>query len=92
MRLLSEILPVKGNAEVIGRDDLIEHVPVIWNKDQKILVTQFDGKHIESVGMLKMDLFSTLSDNAANPLPDSLHQSIRMDGSILGENHNSDIP
>jgi DNA polymerase III subunit alpha len=41
---------------VIGRDPLIDHVPVIWNKDQKILVTQFDGKHIESVGMLKMDL------------------------------------
>ena len=41
---------------VIGRDDLIEHIPVIWNKDAKILVTQFDGKHIESVGMLKMDL------------------------------------
>ena len=41
---------------VIGKDDLIDHVPVIWNKDAKILVTQFDGKHIESVGMLKMDL------------------------------------
>lgn len=41
---------------VIGKDDLIDHVPVIWNKDSKILVTQFDGKHIESVGMLKMDL------------------------------------
>ncbi len=41
---------------VIGKNSLIDHVPVIWNKDAQILVTQFDGKHIESVGMLKMDL------------------------------------
>ncbi len=40
---------------IIGRDDLIEHIPVIKQKDTDILVTQFDGDYIEKVGMLKMD-------------------------------------
>ncbi|HBF88323.1 MAG TPA: DNA polymerase III subunit alpha [Bacteroidales bacterium] len=40
---------------IIGRDDLIEHIPVATSKDSDLLVTQFDGKHVESVGMLKMD-------------------------------------
>ena len=40
---------------IIGRDDLEEHIPVCINKDAELFVTQFDGKHIESVGMLKMD-------------------------------------
>ncbi len=40
---------------IIGRDNLIEHIPVCINKESDFLVTQYDGKHIEDVGMLKMD-------------------------------------
>jgi DNA polymerase-3 subunit alpha len=40
---------------IIGRDNLEEHIPICTNKDAELFVTQFDGKHIESVGMLKMD-------------------------------------
>ena len=40
---------------IIGRDDLIEHIPVCTSKDSDLLVTQFDGKNVEDVGMLKMD-------------------------------------
>ncbi len=40
---------------IIGRNDLVEHIPVCISKDSKLLVTQFDGSHVESVGMLKMD-------------------------------------
>jgi len=40
---------------IIGRDDLINHIPVCIFKDSDLLVTQFDGKHVEDVGMLKMD-------------------------------------
>ncbi len=40
---------------IIGRDDLIEHIPVCTSKDTDLLVTQFDGSFVESVGMLKMD-------------------------------------
>ncbi|MGC9343162.1 MAG: DNA polymerase III subunit alpha, partial [Bacteroidales bacterium] len=40
---------------IIGKDDLIEHVPICTSKDSDLLVTQYDGKHVEDVGMLKMD-------------------------------------
>ena len=40
---------------IIGRDDLINHIPVCTSKDSDLLVTQYDGKNVEDVGMLKMD-------------------------------------
>jgi len=40
---------------IISRNDLVEHIPVCVLKDSKLLVTQYDGSHVESVGMLKMD-------------------------------------
>ncbi|MCK4661879.1 MAG: DNA polymerase III subunit alpha [Bacteroidales bacterium] len=41
---------------IICKDDLIEHIPLcIKEKETNLLVTQFDGKYIEDVGMLKMD-------------------------------------
>jgi len=40
---------------IIGRNNLMEHLPVCNFKDSELLVTQFDGKHVEDVGMLKMD-------------------------------------
>ena len=40
---------------IIGPDNLIEHIPVCTSKDSDLLVTQFDGKHVEDTGMLKMD-------------------------------------
>jgi len=41
---------------IIGKYNLIDHIPVTTSKDsQTVLVTQYDGEHIEKVGMLKMD-------------------------------------
>lgn len=40
---------------IIGRDNLEDHIPICINKDAELYVTQFDGKHVESVGLLKMD-------------------------------------
>jgi DNA polymerase-3 subunit alpha len=41
---------------IIGKHNLIDHIPVTTSKDsQTLLVTQYDGDHIEKVGMLKMD-------------------------------------
>jgi DNA polymerase-3 subunit alpha len=41
---------------IISKEDLIDHIPVSTAKDsQTLLVTQYDGEHIEKVGMLKMD-------------------------------------
>ena len=40
---------------IIGENSLIEHVPITISKESDLLVTQYDGDHIEKVGMLKMD-------------------------------------
>ncbi len=40
---------------IISKNNLEEHIPISINKDADLYVTQYDGKHIESVGMLKMD-------------------------------------
>jgi DNA polymerase-3 subunit alpha len=40
---------------IIGKDNLEEYIPICRNKDADLNVTQFEGTHIESVGMLKMD-------------------------------------
>ncbi|MCR5713710.1 MAG: DNA polymerase III subunit alpha [Bacteroidales bacterium] len=50
---------------IIGKDDLTEFAPLCTVKDGKedVLVTQYEGKYVESVGLIKMDLLglSTLS-------------------------------
>ncbi|MCF8225275.1 MAG: DNA polymerase III subunit alpha [Bacteroidales bacterium] len=40
---------------IIGRNDLTDNIPVCTSKDSELLVTQYDGKHVEDAGMLKMD-------------------------------------
>jgi len=40
---------------IIGKDDLENYIPLCTNKEAKLYVTQYDGKHVEDVGMLKMD-------------------------------------
>lgn len=44
---------------IIGRNDLTEHIPIATVEDKStkktLLVTQYEGTQVESVGMLKMD-------------------------------------
>jgi DNA polymerase-3 subunit alpha len=41
---------------IIGKDDLENYVPISTAKDSELTyVTQYDGKHVEDVGLLKMD-------------------------------------
>jgi len=40
---------------IIGPEDLIEHIPLSTSKETDLYITQYDGKYIENVGMLKMD-------------------------------------
>jgi DNA polymerase-3 subunit alpha len=40
---------------IIGKENLVNHIPICKSKDTDLMVTQFDGNHVESVGMLKMD-------------------------------------
>ena len=53
---------------IIAPSDLQELLPVCTNKDSELLVTQYDGKYVENVGMLKMDFLGlktlTIIDNA----------------------------
>jgi DNA polymerase-3 subunit alpha len=40
---------------IIGKHNLIENIPVCTSKDTDLLITQYDGRFVEPVGMLKMD-------------------------------------
>ena len=40
---------------IIGKDSLDNYIPICTSKDAELNVTQFDGTHVESVGLLKMD-------------------------------------
>jgi len=40
---------------IIAPDKLENYIPLCTSKDAELLVTQYDGKYVESVGMLKMD-------------------------------------
>lgn len=40
---------------IIGRDDLENFIPLSTNKDAKLFVTQYEGSHVEDIGLLKMD-------------------------------------
>ena len=50
---------VHACALIIGRDDLTKYIPISVTEDKdsgkEILVSQYEGKYIEEVGMLKMD-------------------------------------
>ena len=40
---------------IISPDPLVEHIPVMPNKDDNLLLTQYDGHLVESIGLIKMD-------------------------------------
>ena len=47
---------IHAAAIIIGPDDLTNYLPVKTEKKTGLLVTQYDGRTTEQVGMLKMDL------------------------------------
>ncbi|WP_430811537.1 MULTISPECIES: DNA polymerase III subunit alpha [unclassified Carboxylicivirga] len=40
---------------LIGKNPLDEHVPVMPTKGEELLTTQYDGRFVEDIGLLKMD-------------------------------------
>ncbi len=40
---------------IIGKDALDNYIPLCTAKDTELYATQYDGSHVESVGLLKMD-------------------------------------
>lgn len=41
---------------LIGRNPLNQHIPLMPTKDENLLTTQYDGRFVESIGLLKMDM------------------------------------
>ncbi|HOS71027.1 MAG TPA: DNA polymerase III subunit alpha [Bacteroidales bacterium] len=40
---------------IIGRESLDNYIPLSTAKDTRLYVTQYDGNHVQAVGLLKMD-------------------------------------
>lgn len=40
---------------LIGRDPLSENIPIMPTKDEELYTTQYDGRFVEEIGLLKMD-------------------------------------
>ncbi len=70
---------------IIGKDDLTNYVPISISKESDLLITQYDGKHIENIGMLKMDFLglktlSIIKDAIENV---ALSRNIKIDISAI---------
>ena len=40
---------------LISRDPLTDHIPIMPTKDENLYTTQYDGRFVEAIGLLKMD-------------------------------------
>ena len=68
---------------IIAPDNLMHYIPVKTDKNSDLLVTQYDGSVVESLGMLKMDFLGlkTLSiiKDAVNLIADNYDKRINID-------------
>ncbi len=55
---------------IIGQDDLENYIPLSIAKDSELFVVQYDGKHVEDIGLLKMDF---LGLKTLSIIKDALH-------------------
>lgn len=68
MPLVAETLDLAANLEgsvrqsgihacgvIIGKENLVNYIPVMPTKDSDLMATQYDGRFVEDIGMLKMD-------------------------------------
>lgn len=64
---------------IIGPEDLIEHIPLSTSKDTDLYLSQYDGKHIENVGMLKMDFLGLKTLSIIKDAIESVKMSRKID-------------
>lgn len=68
---------------IIGPEDLKNYVPLATAKDSLMMVTQYDGKFVESVGLLKMDFLGlrtlTIIKEAINNIKERHKKEIDID-------------
>ncbi len=74
---------------IIGKESLDNYLPLCTAKDTDLYVTQYDGNHVESVGLLKMDFLGlkTLSiiRDAVENVKKSLGTEINIDSIPLDD-------
>ena len=74
---------------LISRDPLTDHIPVMFSKDdENLLTTQYDGRFVEGIGLLKMDFLGlkTLSVIKETVENIKLSRKITVDMDHLPEN------
>jgi len=64
---------------IISRDSLTEYIPITTSKESSLFVTQFDGDHIEKVGMLKMDFLGLKTLAIIKDAVKNIHISKKLD-------------
>jgi DNA polymerase-3 subunit alpha len=75
---------------IISRDPLDNYIPLCTAKDTELYVTQYDGNHVQAVGLLKMDFLGlkTLSiiKDALQNIRKSLNITVDIDSLPLNDN------
>ncbi|MGI6718612.1 MAG: DNA polymerase III subunit alpha [Bacteroidales bacterium] len=73
---------------IIGPEDLTNYVPIANAKDSDLVVTQFEGAQVESVGMLKMDFLGLKTLSIIISAIDNIYRSknIKIDIDNIPEN------
>ena len=64
---------------IIGKDSLDKYIPLCTAKDTDLYATQFDGNHVESVGLLKMDFLGLKTLSIIRDAVDNIKKSRGID-------------
>ncbi len=60
---------------IIGKDSLDNYIPLCTAKDTELYATQYDGSHVESVGLLKMDFLGLKTLSIIRDAVDNIKKS-----------------
>jgi DNA polymerase III subunit alpha len=60
---------------IIGKDSLDNYIPLCTAKDTDLYATQYDGSHVESVGLLKMDFLGLKTLSIIKDAVDNIKKS-----------------
>ncbi len=69
---------------LIGKDPLDHHIPVMPTKDEDLLTTQYDGRFVEAIGLLKMDFLGLKTLSIIKEVIDNIKLSKDIDVDIEG--------
>jgi len=67
---------------IIGKDALDNYIPLCTAKDTDLYATQYDGSHVESVGLLKMDFLGLKTLSIIKDAIDNIKKSKGIDINI----------